>query len=93
MSRVLAWLRQLDQDALGGRAFAPRAVLVPLRLAIGLLVGGGVGFLAGVYLGLLRTPEPVTYNIALPYVSSIVGALGGAGLGLALSLRATGSRQ
>jgi hypothetical protein len=91
MSCVLAWLRQLDRDALGGRMFTRRAVLFPLSLVIGLLVGGGVGFLAGVYLGLARTPEPITYNIGLPYVSSIVGALGAAGLGLSLSLRATRS--
>lgn len=89
MNRGLVWLRRLDRELLGGRLFKRRAVLVPLGLVLGCLVGGGAGFLAGVYLGLLRTPDPVTYNIGLPYVSSIVGALGGAAFGLAVSLRAT----
>lgn len=89
VSRLAARLRQLDQEALDGRAFTRRMLLVPLSLVMGLLVGGGIGFVAGVYVGLSRTPEAGAYNVALPYVSSGVGALLGAGLGLALALRAS----
>lgn len=81
--RALAWLRRLDDDALGGRALTRPVIVVPLAAFLGLLLVGGAGFVLGVVL-LLLGGSGYLVLYALPALGAVVGGL----VGAALSARA-----
>lgn len=83
---VVVCLRRLDEDALQGRAASRLAITLPLYLLMGVIALGGVGFVAGVYIGL----SPVFDGYAgfwLPYLGALLGSLAGGSLGVVLAFR------
>lgn len=85
MASVLGWLRDLDEDALRGRAAHRPAIVVPLYVVAGVVLMGGLGFVSGVHAGLWWFDD---YDGAgLPYVGALLGSLAGGGLGVVLALR------
>lgn len=90
MTRALWWLRRLDEDALTGRAASRLVITIPLALLVGCLVGGGVGYIGGAFLGLLPRYRHDYSAIAYPYVGALVGVVVGCILTLTMALR---SRQ
>lgn len=87
MSRALAWLRRLDDDALTGRASSRLVILVPLAVLVGGSSGAATGFVAGMFVGLLPRFAGDYSVIAFPYLGGLAGTLCGAGLGVGLALR------
>ena len=85
MLSVLGWFRRLDDDALRGRGVSRLAITVPLFILVGVLVIGGVGFVAGVYIGLAFFDGYA--GIWLPYLAAMLGSLAGGSLGSVLALR------
>lgn len=50
-------------------------VVLPLALFLGCLVGGGLGFVGGVFFGLLPRYEGDYSVIAFPYIGALLGAV------------------
>lgn len=87
MTRALQWLRRLDEDALAGRATSRLPISIPLGLFLGCIFGGGIGYLGGVFLGLLPRYRGEYGVIAYPYVGALIGVVVGCILSLLMALR------
>ena len=71
----MPWLRTLDEDALAGRAASRLAITIPLALFVGCLLGGGIGFLGGLFVGLPTRYQGDCSVIAHPYVGALIGVV------------------
>lgn len=71
------WLRQLDEDVLSAGVASRLIVALPLALFLGCLVGGGLGYVGGVFFGLLPRYNGDYGVIGFPYIGALIGgALG-----------------
>lgn len=87
VTRALQWLRRLDEDALAGRACSRLAITIPLALFVCCIFGGGIGYLGGVFLGLLPRYRGDYGVVAYPYVGALIGVVLGCILTLLMALR------